>query len=757
MQRTFRKSGGFLAEWVIAAVCVCVLGAVLGYKLSRDYRLLGEREGQRLSAAASVTGSLVARELEAISLTLHNVAAQLPSGWESSVSEPERLSERLKTLATAVSSVRSFAVVDAHGTVVATNRDELVGRNYREREYFQTSSLHADPNVLYISQPFQGALGALVLAVSRVIPGPDGKFGGLVSAILDPRSFSTMLNAVRYEQEVWAACVHGTGAVFVWEPDQEDVVGKDLSLPGTFFSRHMQSGRPLSVFEGRAYVNDEDSLLALLSVSPEGLRMDHPLVVGVGRNRSAVYAGWWNECRQFSILFGMVMLLGCLGLFVSQRWRSAARLEADQARARAHAAEAEQEAFFTLAPTLFAIVDLRGCFRKVNPAWTEILGYLPEELEGQFSIGFVHDNDKDAALEVLAGLVQGRPLLGFEARFRHKNGEFRFLEWSAATHDDVIFTAAHDVSERKEAEIRLQSMAYHDRLTGLPNRALFLDRFAQAIAEGKRQGRKVGLLFVDLDGFKQVNDTLGHDAGDEVLREVTTRFRRAVRATDTVARIGGDEFVLALTMLNTPMEAGLVARKIQNEVDADIALSSGALCRVGASIGISVFPDDGADTDALLLAADAAMYQSKQQGKNRYTYSCDITATRPEVVIADIARVGVEEIDAQHRDLAERINRLCAVVRTSGDEVVIGRMFKELSDATLRHFATEHDLMRQRAYPRQARHDDRHKHLAAELRQIRQELFRGGDQFLLVHLRTWLLEHIAEEDTLLGEFLRHHG
>ena len=175
-----------------------------------------------------------------------------------------------------------------------------------------------------------------------------------------------------------------------------------------------------------------------------------------------------------------------------------------------------------------------------------------------------------------------------------------------------------DVTERKQFEDRIRHLANYDNLTGLPNRSLFYDRLRQAINLAGRNRHELSLLYLDLDKFKSVNDTLGHDAGDEILKGAPDRIQQQVRESDTVARIGGDEFAVILPKITSEQDAATVARKIIDALFAAFELSGEKRQQVhiGASIGIATFPADGADMDALLKAADSAMYKAKQLGNS---------------------------------------------------------------------------------------------------------------------------------------------
>jgi diguanylate cyclase (GGDEF)-like protein len=189
-----------------------------------------------------------------------------------------------------------------------------------------------------------------------------------------------------------------------------------------------------------------------------------------------------------------------------------------------------------------------------------------------------------------------------------------------------------DISQRVKNEQTIRDLAFHDPLTGLANRRLFEDRLEQAIAKSRRYGRKFGLLYLDLDHFKEVNDTLGHKAGDLVLVEAAERIKSCCkRDIDTISRQGGDEFSIHLVGCGVREDLAIIAEKLLTEFKRPFQVE-GTTVEVTASIGISVFPDDGAEMKSLEIAADRAMYAAKKGGRNTYRFS-DTSADRsvPEI------------------------------------------------------------------------------------------------------------------------------
>ncbi|MGC0153177.1 bifunctional diguanylate cyclase/phosphodiesterase [Chromobacterium vaccinii] len=261
----------------------------------------------------------------------------------------------------------------------------------------------------------------------------------------------------------------------------------------------------------------------------------------------------------------------------------------------------------------------------VNRAFCHITGYAEGEVLGRKpSLLFSGRHDPAFFQQMWLALGQRGQWSG-EIWNQRKNGE-HFPCWvnisvlqdaqGAVSHFVALFT---DISERKEQEARVQHMAEYDALTDLPNRVLVNDRLHQAIRQAELQHNQLAVLFVDLDHFKNINDTLGHSAGDELLKEVARRLAGSVRGLDTVGRTGGDEFVLILPAINQPGEAAQIAERILRTMQQPFQIGEHALV-VGCSIGISLMPDDGSDIQTLLMNADLAMYHAKAHGRNTFRF-----------------------------------------------------------------------------------------------------------------------------------------
>ena len=298
--------------------------------------------------------------------------------------------------------------------------------------------------------------------------------------------------------------------------------------------------------------------------------------------------------------------------------RESLRDEAEE-RVRLHAAalESTQDGMMVLSRARMLV--------SINPAFTALTGYDEHEVVGR-SPEFLLPDRPEETLSDMRGEMMSSGYWQGEVWFRRKTGELFMTKLSVSsvkstrgrpTHFVGVFT---DITQLKQTEERLAKMAHFDPLTELPNRVMIHQRLAHAVGLAQRHHTLVGVVFIDLDNFKTVNDGLGHAAGDSLLKQVAQRLRLRVRQEDTLGRLGGDEFILVLEHLRHPQQAAHVATAILETLNQPFTLDGGQQVYVRASIGISLFPADGVDASELVRNADAAMYESKRRGRNSFSF-----------------------------------------------------------------------------------------------------------------------------------------
>jgi diguanylate cyclase (GGDEF)-like protein/PAS domain S-box-containing protein len=318
--------------------------------------------------------------------------------------------------------------------------------------------------------------------------------------------------------------------------------------------------------------------------------------------------------------------------------RLADRLERAREHERALESIRERESLFATTVDLAAIgichVMDSGRIIHANRRLCEILDYTREELLARSVDDISHPEDRDVARPHIERLISGEvDTFQIEKRYVRKDGNVIWVRINTVGNRNRRGEVQHhisvveDISDKKAAEARIEHLATHDALTGLPNRSLFQELLSKSILSRARAGRgHCAVIFIDLDRFKPVNDSLGHQAGDELLKAIGRRIKDAVRATDCVARFGGDEFVVLLDGFERESDAETIARKVLSELQKPIRVARHT-CRVTGSIGYAVCPEDGDDGHLLLRYADMAMYAAKEAGRNAIQrYSADLTS-----------------------------------------------------------------------------------------------------------------------------------
>ncbi len=300
----------------------------------------------------------------------------------------------------------------------------------------------------------------------------------------------------------------------------------------------------------------------------------------------------------------------------------------------AHLFQMERYAWMALSYDMALAVDMDGCIQAANSAWHRSSGHWPEELRGQYLLEFMEFSDRERALAHFQSLITSDTVTTtFDFRFRCADGRYKRFNWNVLYSPDseLYYCIVKDLSDVHD----LRHAAYHDTLTGLPNRLYLTDQLEGLIADAKENGHVLSVFFLDLDGFKQVNDTLGHQAGDLLLQTVADRLLRCVSRSDCCIRLGGDEFVLLESWPCAEHDALRMAADIIQAVNQPVSIG-GTEAHVGASIGIALAPAHADSPAALLELADQAMYRAKKSGKNRSVLAGDANTCPPPPELLDL-------------------------------------------------------------------------------------------------------------------------
>ncbi|CAM5204170.1 Diguanylate cyclase (GGDEF)-like protein/PAS domain S-box-containing protein OS=Castellaniella defragrans OX=75697 GN=HNR28_001453 PE=4 SV=1 [Castellaniella denitrificans] len=511
-----------------------------------------------------------------------------------------------------------LSIVDETGAIV-TSTQGASRVNYADRDFF-TRQRDSREDSLYLDRPVLGRIsGQWRIPMSLRIQKPDGGFGGVIVLSVDPANLATLYGGIRPGPS-----------------DMLEITGLDgilrSRLIGTRPTYGLDSGkhpwnlRQATQPEG-SFVDDGNSLDGVTRIISYRTMSSYPLMITVGSDYAEVLRPARQRRATYLLLAGgataALLGLAVLFLFLSLRQRAATEaLEANEALFRAT---------FHQAAMGIARVAPNGHFLEVNEKFCRMLGYDASKLLDRTLFDLVDPGDRDGARAFLKGRLTAHflgPPPEVEKPYRRRDGS---LLWvcealsvvrDAAGLPDFLVAVVQDITARKDLETRLSHDALHDSLTGLPNRVMFQDRCARALEAANRHNGLAAVLYLDLDGFKEVNDSHGHTMGDILLQQVARRLEHCVRAgsEDTVSRFGGDEFGIVLSGLDSLEGCERVARTILDALARPFDLADDIQVRISASIGAAVHPRHGQDPDALVAHADAAMYAAKHSGKNRFRW-----------------------------------------------------------------------------------------------------------------------------------------
>lgn len=612
------------SQWLLVVLLLALLGAVVAYLVLDGRERLLQREGKRLMDQARVVDENIGHQLSGVSAALDSVRKDM--AYFATADGQGAASRHLAALSAAMPGVRTMLVADTQRTILASNRKELLGGQVRERSYFGAAQSHPQLDTLYVGEPYTTRLKVFSLNLDKIWTNAHGNFAGIVIATLDPDYFAVMLRSVLYAPDMRAALAHGDGKILMAMPSNPANVGKNLAVPGSMFSRHIDSGKAENLMTGIVYANGEERMMALRSIAPQGAGMDKPLVLAVSREMGALLAPWRSTAQLYGQIYGLLALLLLVSVYLSQR-KQMALLELTRAREK-EAAEQAQRMDLALAGADLGLwdLDLVTGKREVNARAQEIIGLTANEGVDDVAgwCARMHPDDlaplRTACSEHKTGHAEAFVI---DVRIRHKDGRWVWLHSRGkVTQRDANGRALRmtgtylDVTEQKRAQAQIREFAFLDPLTQLPNRRLLMDRLTQARLASARSRMFGVVMLLDLDGFKWVNDNLGHDMGDLLLQQLASRLLACVRGSDTVARLGGDEFVVLIQNLGISRspaqeQAHHLAAKIEAALRPPFVLGAHQHT-IGASVGFALFSGEDQAIDHLFKEADQAMYEVKR-------------------------------------------------------------------------------------------------------------------------------------------------
>jgi diguanylate cyclase (GGDEF)-like protein len=639
-QSLLRRSDSafFLSAGAVLIVAViAVVGGTI-WQLRADALAEAQRNTSNL---AVILAEQTERSVQAIDLVLRELQDDItrmkltsPDSFEQTLNE-ESVHRWLAARLARVPQADVLVLIGANGRGINSSRSwPASSADFSDRDYFQHFRTVSDPHT-FISAPVKNRVtGTWTIYLVRPINAPDGQFLGLVLAGVELRYFESIFNAIDLPRHETFTLLRRDGTVLLRHPDRIERAGTVIAANSPWFKVLAKGGGSFMSaggFEGSPRM-----------VTLQPLR-DYPLVLDVGVTPEEALATWRNQA--FFIVAAALLLLTYAGFLMhmvrrqfrrlrdsetslTQQNEDLIRLSGELGCSEGRVAEKSRALETTLATMDqgLTMIDPDGIVVLANKRAAKLLE-LPEEFLAS----------RPTLLEVLdyqwrnnlCGREEGsfedfaRPRLVFDRQ------NFQELQWPNGRVVEIrsvprpgggAVRTYTDITQRKNAEERTRYFAHHDDLTRLVNRSIFRKRLEEAITLASSDRRGLAVFYLDLDRFKLVNDSRGHEVGDRVLVEVAKRMRGAVRSIDTVARIGGDEFAIILPFLEDPEAAIVLAQRLISLMSNPFVIDVEASV-IGVSIGIALFPQHGLAIDALLRHADRALYEAKHSGRNTYCIS----------------------------------------------------------------------------------------------------------------------------------------
>jgi len=618
-----------LAGVLLPSLLCCALGSYVLWRSRLQYEQRAETTSQNLASALERS---VSSDIEKIDVVLNAIVADLEAQLAVGALDMRLAERQLDTMTASRPELEGVRVTDRQG--IAILGQAIRGRapiDFSDREWFRIQRDRPDAG-LHMSQPLVSKInGGWILSFSRRYRHADGSFAGAVTAAVPLSYLVKGLGAVDIGPRGIVALRHADLGMIARHPPTP--VARASAIGGKNVSPELralvESGVAFGTFHAKATADniERTTTFRRLAVAP--------LIVIVGLGTDDYLADWSAEVRTVIVFCLCVIAVCAIGTALLLRAMAQNRASRQRIDLLAKVFEHSGEAI--------VVTDRGGRIVEVNPAFVQRMGYRPAEVLGQSASTLLLPTTPAQQLEAIGAALHSSGGWRGELTERARDGR-EFPAWvTCSTVRDGAGEVSHviansiELTDLKRAEAQIRHLAHHDTLTRLPNRVLLQARLEQAMAAARRDGAELAMLFIDMDRFKTINDTLGHPVGDGLLVEVGRRLQAIVRDSDIVARLGGDEFVLVLTGVERhgARAAATVAGKVLAQLGRPYQVAGHELHST-PSIGIGVFPSDGDDGDALMKSADTAMYHAKSAGRNNFQFFT------PEMKQASAERLALE-------------------------------------------------------------------------------------------------------------------
>lgn len=609
-------------EYFISLMMLVGIGVLLfwGLHQQRDFILADRHQTQ--ATLAQVAEAQLVSTFRAASDVLEEMEDMY---LEHVISAPVRQARIWQNEKKVLPEAALMFIADENGQIAAASRPGIVGQSVANADFFALPRKSPGNSDLFLSPPSRLFGQQRVIVLSHEILDEHGKFRGVAALTLTDEGLERMLASFHIKPSQAITLIYESGSIIARNPRLTSYEEAGLTAKNTLFSRHIVSGRPLSSLLVTSAIDGQQKVGTALTVNTGAIHLSNALIITVVENADDVLAPW----KRMTHLLWAYALLAWLAI-----WYGAAsyRRRRDNENAR------------TFIDTLLAnpeliVVGLRsdGSIALFNTAASNITGYSQHDVIGQdwFELLIPADEQAQVRANFARALNQPQTPAPFETCLRTENNDSNIIVWRTAVIKDrrkpLVILIGADITLERKREAELQTQAQVDALTEVANRRHFLELGSRALAQARRHKYPLSVLMLDIDHFKQVNDTYGHQVGDRVLRTFAQLCRQSLREEDLIGRMGGEEFAIILPHADIEAACTNASRIRERFASTIIRLGDAMQFSCSVSIGVTALTSPYLNLEELLQHADAALYQAKHEGRNRtIVYTQPLAPTAPQ-------------------------------------------------------------------------------------------------------------------------------